>query len=244
VETKLCGHVRRREFVGMGRALAAIKKDGWRRTLWRTALKTVNRVVGFKILVGVWVETPDRSFCECDKRFTAAFLSESAIRRFALDPENALSSEFVDEALLKGDACFGITDGPVLASYGWYSVQPTRIDPPELFLEFDKDYVYMYKGFTHPRYRGKRLHAVGMTLALAHYRSKGFKGIVSYIESDNFESLKSSYRMGYLRFGSICLGQLFGRTLSYATVGCKKFGFSVIHPASASVAVCARSQRS
>jgi hypothetical protein len=32
----------------------------------------------------------------------------------------------------------------------------------------------MYKGFTLKRYRGQRLHAIGMTRALEHYLSRGF----------------------------------------------------------------------
>jgi hypothetical protein len=221
----------------MGRAVASMQRDGWRRSFYRVALRTVNALVFFKILRGVWVEAPDRAFCQYDERFTADFLSETVIRQFASDPENGMSRDFVDEALAKGDVCYGIMDGAVLLSYGWYSIQQTRIDPPEVFLDFNKNYVYMYKGFTHPRYRGLRLHAIGMTLALEYYRSKGSKGIVSYIESDNFDSLKSALRMGYRPFGSIYLAQVFGRTLSYSTVGCKKFGFRAVRQPAASIAV-------
>jgi len=212
----------------MGRALGAFRRDGMRRTLYRTALKALNTVATVKILRGVWVETPDAAFLKYPDRFTAGFLPESAIRRFAADPENGMSRDFVDEAVSNGDACYGIMDGPILASYGWYSTQPTRIDLPDLFIDFDKQYVYMYKGYTHPDYRGQRLHAIGMTLALREYRWKEFKGIVSYVESDNFVSLKSSFRMGYIPFGSIYLVHFFDHTFSYSTPGCKRFGFRTV----------------
>lgn len=41
-----------------------------------------------------------------------------------------------------------------------------------------------------------RLHGVGMSMALRHYLARGFKGLVSYVESTNFASLKSCSRMG------------------------------------------------
>jgi hypothetical protein len=85
----------------------------------------------------------------------------------------------------------------------------------------------MYKGFTHNDYRGKRLHAIGMTRALQHYLSIGYKGIVSYVESINFDSLKSCFRMGYSVFGTVYVFQAFGRYYGLSTPGCRKYAFRV-----------------
>ncbi len=155
------------------------------------------------------------------------FLTAEMLRRFGRDPENHLPKTFLEEALAKGDACYGIFDGTRLASYGWYSTKPSRIHPSHLILSFSRNYVYMYKGLTHPAYRGQRLHAIGMTLALRHYLANGLKGLVSYVESNNFDSLKSTLRMGYAVFGSIYVVTLFGCTLTRASRGCERFGFSV-----------------
>src|SRR5699024_6299583 len=122
---------------------------------------------------------------------------ESRLWQLARDPENALDASFLNEALAKGDRCYAILDGERLAAYGWYSRQPTRIDPPELLLGFDAGYVYMYKGLTRHEYRGQRLHAIGMNRALQHYLEQGAKGLVSYVESTNVDSLKSCFRLGY-----------------------------------------------
>jgi hypothetical protein len=46
-------------------------------------------------------------------------------------------------------------------------------------LEFDKAYMYMYKGYTHPNYRGQRLHAIRMTWALLACLERGFTGLIS-----------------------------------------------------------------
>jgi L-amino acid N-acyltransferase YncA len=85
----------------------------------------------------------------------------------------------------------------------------------------------MYKAFTLERYRGQRLHAAGVTRALEYYRAKGFRGLVSYVESNNFDSLKSSYRMGYRQCGRIRVMRLAGRYFVYREPECKLYGLKV-----------------
>jgi L-amino acid N-acyltransferase YncA len=86
----------------------------------------------------------------------------------------------------------------------------------------------MYKGYTHTRHRGRRLHAVGMTRALESYLARGYKGFVSYVEASNFSSLKSCYRMGYVNFGTIVALRVFNRYFLYANKGCRRYGFRLV----------------
>ena len=111
--------------------------------------------------------------------------------------------------------------------YAWDKVRSRSADGrvPELVLHFAPGYVYQYKGFTVPAHRGQRLHAIGKTRALRHYLSKGYRGLLSYVESTNFESLKSNDRMGYETFGSIYVVRLFGRYLAFSTPGCRRYQF-------------------
>ena len=200
-----------------------IRKIGLSSASRQLFLKTVNAFMLFKILRGVTLQKVDPAFLDYPSHFKPMFLSEQMMRHYARDPVNEMPESFIEESLAKGDQCFGIFDGAVLASYGWYSRKPTHIDPPELFLHFSPSYIYMYKGFTHHDYRGQRLHAIGMNLALRHYLEKGYKGLVSYVESSNFDSLKSIYRLGYLNVGSIYLIRLFGNYQSFASKGCEAF---------------------
>ena len=118
-------------------------------------------------------------------------------------------------------------DGGALAAYGWYSTKPTAIDSG-LVLHFDPRYVYMYKGFTHPNYRGQRLHAVGIGMALNAYLADGSKGIVSYVEAANLSSLKSCYWLGYLNMGRIFVWDGFGGPRVYNDRRCRFWGMKVI----------------
>jgi hypothetical protein len=193
--------------------------------LW---MRLVNGFVPFKILRGVYVGKADPGFLDYPPHYTPSFLAPRALHEFAADPAPELSRAFVDEALRHGDECYAICDGETLAAYGWYSTRPTPIQPSHLELHFADGYVYMYKGFTDKRYRGQRLHAIAMTRALQHYLDSGYRGLVSYVESTNFDSLKSCRRMGCEVFGSVYVLQLFGRYFTFSSPGCKAFEFRVV----------------
>lgn len=209
------------------KAFRKLKRHGAAALLHSIALRAINRLVPFRILRGVHVAKADPEFLAYPAQFTPSFLSPRELHRFAEDPACEMSRAFVDEALRHGDECYAICDGQTLAAYGWYSTRPTPIDPPQLELHFGEGYVYMYKGFTDSRYRGQRLHAIGMSRALEHYLASGFRGFVAYVESTNFDSLKSCFRMGYAVFGSIYILRLFGRTFAWSTPGCDAFQFRV-----------------
>jgi hypothetical protein len=186
--------------------------------------RAVNRVVPFQILKGMTAVLPDINPGLFE---TGGFVARFATKGELLDkatPEYEMTREMIEAALHKGDQCFAIFDGDRLASFGWYSNQPTNISE-ELVLHFDPAWVYMYKGFTHPDYRGKRLHGIGMSLALRSYTDGGSRGLISYVNSNNFQSLRSIERMGYRIFGDIYLARLLGRPVTWATPGCKPYGF-------------------
>jgi hypothetical protein len=174
----------------------------------------------------LYIDAVDPRNLKNDAKYTYHFLSKEELFAFSKHKEYELTEDFIKETLGKGDECFGILENDILASYGWYSNRQTPVSN-ELSLHFMKDYIYMYKGFTHHQYRGLRLHAIGMSKALEAYTHRAFKGIVSYVESDNFRSFKSVYRTGYQYFGSIYILKIFGEYLIFSGNGCKKYGFWV-----------------
>ena len=191
------------------------------------------------ILNCVYIDSVDERFLSPPWTYTAGFLAADVLADYTGQTEYDLPHSFVRRALAVNDECFAIRDGDRLAAYGWYSSNENHFSD-ELTLRFSGEWVYMYRGFTHPAYRGQRLHAIGMTMALAAYQARGFKGLVSCVEARNTASLRSVYRMGYQRFGKIYgirLGRLLGKRHSrsrllnhqiiYSTPGCKQFRFSL-----------------
>lgn len=203
-----------------------IRRHGLFNAAHALALKALHSLFAVKILRGVHVQQPDAAFLKCPEAYNPGFLTRGELRDYVCDPRTEISSRFLDDAMARGDECYAIRDGETLAAYGWYaSSGSTPIGLPDLVLRFNPDHVYMYKGFTDTRYRGQRLHAIGMTRALERYVAKGYRGIVSYVEATNFDSLKSCFRMGYKVFGSIYVIRVFGRHYAFSSPGCRRFGF-------------------
>ena len=179
------------------------------------------------------LDTVNPDFLAVPENYWGMFFNYELLKGFTEQPEYKLPERFLDEAIAKGDQCYGFTtnDG-VLAAYQWYSTKPTWVFTPTkrgrwngLLANFGEQYVYMYKGFTHPIHRGKGLYPVGVTSALASYLTRGYKGILSIVESNNFASLKSCYRMGYRDFSKIYVAALFDRYLVYSDPDCGAYDF-------------------
>jgi hypothetical protein len=195
-------------------------------TVYDLIYKCVNRLAPLMVLKCVAIDAVDRKLLQVFDSYRCEFLDPERLLALSENREYQMGKDFLDEAISKGDECFAILDGHRIASYGWYSIKPTKVNE-DLELRFDERYVYMYKGFTHPNYRGQRLHAIGMTIALDQYLNLGYSGIVSWVEANNVSSLRSCYRMGCRDIGEIYIVKLFRKHLIHCSEGCVEYGFKV-----------------
>jgi len=191
------------------------------------AMRSLNKCVYFKTVQYIVIDEINQRHLVLPDHLRFARLEPPELLTITENPDYETSASFVQYALGKGDECYAILDRNIVASYGWYARNATLMYPDEIVLHFDAKYVYMYKGFTLHRYRGQRLHAIGMTRALAEYQSRGFKGLVSCVESNNFDSLKSCYRMGYRDCGRTHVARIGGKYLIRMQSECKSYGISL-----------------
>ena len=192
-----------------------VRHYGVRSTLYDVWIRSLNRLFFYRVLCGMKATSPHPEYLGLDPKYEHGFVAPARLEAIAVAPEYDLSPAFLRGAFAKGDRCYGLLcRGPggedVLASYGWYSRRPTQLYEG-LDLHFGDGWVYMYKGYTHRDFRGQRLHAIGLTLALAQVLEEGACGIVSVVESNNLGSLKSVYRMGFEDVGRIRVSRRFGR---------------------------------
>ena len=203
-----------------------VRRYGTGAALHDLVCRMVNKISHFYIVKGMTVrlqDVHDPGLFEA-KEFDARFVGENELAKFAHEEAHDLSADFLREALARGDRCYALFDGEALAAYGWYSDIPTPIDA-NFVLHFDRAYTYMYKGYTVPAYRGKRLHAVGMCRALRAFTEEGKKGLISIVLSNNFASLHSVVRMGYRIFGDAYVLRAGSHSFVYATKACRNYGF-------------------
>lgn len=209
----------------------SIRHHGVTATLYYAFYRAINRIIRIEVRNGIvlTLDQIDTKFLTDSKSAQGRMLDADSMRKYSENEANLLPMEFIDEAASNGDRCYAMFDGDVLISYGWYTTRPKRLTGAfsDLVLHFDPEYAYMYHGYTHVGYRGQRLHAIGMAAALQIYASEGSKGLVSDVDSTNFASLKSCYRMGYVKFGVAIVVKLGKRYLCRSTPGCRKYDFRV-----------------
>jgi len=212
----------------VGRFQDTARRHGVGAALHDMEYLVLNKVSRFEILKGMVVEpadVTDPSLFEAPG-YEGRFVDLGELAPLALARQDELEPGFLEEAAGRADRCYAMFEGDTLAAYGWYARRPTPIDE-HFLLHFDPAYTYMFKGYTVPAHRGKRLHAVAMCRALRAFAEEGQRGLVSYVASNNFASLKSTARMGYRSFGDVYLVRAAGRSFSWATPGCRPYGFRV-----------------
>lgn len=213
--------------MGIASLAEQIRRFGAREAFAALSLRAAERAADLHVLKVIAIRRPNDEYLRIEPCYQHGFLDEATLRRYAQDAIYDLPESFLDEALSRGDRCYGVLEGDRLASFGWYSRKPTPLDLGGAF-HFDRRYVYMYKGFTHHDYRGRRLHAIGMTWALKCVLEEGLLGLVSYVDAANNSSLKSCYRMGYEDVGRIYVGRVRGRALTMADAGARSLGVRIV----------------
>jgi hypothetical protein len=221
--------------VGLSAIATRVKQRGVLKFAEDLALRAANRVMFLKILHCMKLDTVNPEYLSTPENYRGMFVAPEQLEDFIQLPEYEFTRGFVEQAFAKGDQCYAfITRDGVLAAYQWYSTTPTWYFTPSkrsgwnsVVVSFPDQYVYMYKAFTHPAHRGKRLYPIGVTTALAGYLAKGYKGILSVVESNNFASLRACYRMGYRDFGRIRVAVLLGWCLLHADPSCRAYGLQL-----------------
>lgn len=193
----------------MKQGLQELKKT-WQRFGTKAAIRQVadrlgRAAIGLQVVEVVWLEPEGIKVpLDVDPQFEFRFLKSDEVARFASDPANDLDAAMVDRAAAGRDLCFAALAGDHLAAYGWYALN--EIEAEHNFgvaMSYPANVAYMYKGFTHPEFRGARLHGLGMGLALKNLAQFGVNRLVSTVAWTNNASMQSCNRLGYQRLGRI-----------------------------------------
>jgi hypothetical protein len=200
-----------------------VRHHGVGSTLFYLAYLLTNKIVAiqiFKIFVLLASETDWSMSTALESNWT--FLSYDALKQFHnLDPLLDLDDAFLLAAAARGDQCYGLVENGNLVSYSWYSNNPTPINS-EALADFDRQYLYMYKAYTLPAFRGRRLYTTGVFHAARVLLQDGiYKGIVTLVQIHNKPSLKALLRINFTNVGVIVVLGLRRRSRFYVNSSCE-----------------------
>ncbi len=178
-------------------AAAAITRLG-RRMLHRWLGVEVNQILLLE--AGHLASRPNA----CDPAFEFAWLSSAELLHLAREPELELSHHFAQRAATGLDRCFGAWHDGTLASYSWYAID--SIEPEHcggIPLSLPNRTAYMYKAYTRPEYRGRKLYGAGIALAFTQLRVEGIEQLVALVDWTNLSSLRACHRLGFEDLGRL-----------------------------------------
>ncbi len=165
----------------------------------------------------VWLDGATARFAEpADSRLTFRFLTPEDIRKFSGDTSNELNDSFADRIEAGQHLCFAaIAAEPSgdlrLAAYAWFS--PHKVEAEYnvgkhkntgIDFSYPDHVVFMYKGFTHPDFRGRGFYGMVNGLALRGLADRGITHILSTMDWTNNAARRSCRRLGFVELGLAC----------------------------------------
>jgi hypothetical protein len=178
------------------------ERNDWRSLRRKLADRVLRIFFRAEVSRVVWLEADAVAGTVGNPDYTFRFLTADEVAFYAQDPAYELSPAMADRVRAGRDLCFAALLGDRLAAFGWYaleSIEPEHADG--IAFSYPPDVAFMYFGFTHPDFRGARLHGQTMALALQELSKRGVTKLVSIVSWTNEASLKSCWRLGYQDLG-------------------------------------------
>lgn len=141
-------------------------------------------------------------------------LERAELARYASVAEYEISARFLAGIAARDDLCFGAFADGKLVSYRFFAFQPTAIDA-HLQFHFTPRWIYAYKAFTLPGWRGKQLHRQLFLRSVPHLARwvQGLReplGFVTLVLRDNLSSTAALERLGFSPWESFSVLRLLG----------------------------------
>ena len=157
---------------------------------------------------------PARATAATSAPFEVRVLDRAELARYSREALYEISARFLDGIASRDDLCVAAFSGDELVSYRFFARQPTDIDA-HLRFHFPSGWIYAYKAFTHPAWRGRRLHREVFLRSLPEV-SRWLReplGFVTLVLSDNESSAKALARAGFEPFTSFSVLRVLSRPL-------------------------------
>ncbi len=182
--------------------------NGIRRALHRLAYGLAQRVMTLDVTEVYWIDLASARMPVVEPRFEFRLLTPDDLLHFARDASNGLDPLLAQRAAGSRDFCLAAFRGDRLAAYGWFALgsieaEHNRGEQPGtgVAVSFPNDVAFGYGGFTHPDFRGHRLHAAVKLHGLRLLSARGVRSLLTTTDWTNWAAIRSFDRLGAKRLG-------------------------------------------
>ncbi len=178
----------------------------------RIGYRLLQRVVTLDVTHLMLLQQQDTacSAQEIEPRANFRLLTPADVRHHCWDRLNDLEPGLAPRLSSGLDYCMAaIVDGR-LASYAWYAIgsieaEHNRGGSPHsgTALAFPPAFAFLYRGFTHPQFRGRGLYAAVHAAALEALAPHGVNALLATADWTNLPALRSCARIGFRSLGRI-----------------------------------------
>ncbi|MEQ8208403.1 MAG: hypothetical protein RH917_01120 [Lacipirellulaceae bacterium] len=155
-------------------------------------------------------------------------LSEQDVRSHSLLPDYQLAAEDADRLRRASHECLAAFVDNQLAAYAWYAFEGVAAklnrgadDASGVALTYPRSMVFLYKGFTHPKFQARGLIGLIQQHALRTFNSRGINTLLSTAEWNDKKELENHQRVGFRPVGRIFVAGAAGETVLKVTADAK-----------------------
>ena len=180
------------------------KIHGMQKAVISALFKFLKRTVGLNRLIIIVLDKSGLRRKKADDSLVHSF--RFANRKDLVEMKETEKFEIHDfdiEAHEKGEKCLLHFVNEELAGYTWAHpfLAPTIISG--ISLKIPNDTIYNYKGFTHPRFRGKGLQSSRYFSLFENFENEAKQRLLGYVEFTNWSSQRGQKKGGYLGIGAM-----------------------------------------
>ncbi len=165
----------------------------------------LHKILHISVFTVVWLDVEELAGIQpAEPQYQFRFLSTDEVARYAQDSEYYIEPVLADRVRDGREVCYAALCGNRLAAFGFFALN--YIEPQHasgVAMSFPSDVAFMTFGFTHPDFRGARLHGIIMADALKALGDRGITKLASLVARSNLASLKSCYRLGWKNLGNM-----------------------------------------
>jgi ribosomal protein S18 acetylase RimI-like enzyme len=145
------------------------------------------------------------------------------------DPALDLPEHAVRDATARGDVCVGAFDSGRVVGYAWFASDTTaHLDG--VWIDFDKDAIYICKAFVRPESRGRHIAPALYLFADRLFVGRGRTSAIIAMEATNRASIRAAERSGTRAAGFAVYWNAGPVFMSFSSSGAKRIGFRFYRP--------------